>query len=97
PAARAAWAVGGSATSLAQVLGGGDLSRAALARALDALCSEPAAVLAARHGLHVERMRILPAGLVILDATAERLGVDLQIARAGLREGVILAMLNGEV
>jgi exopolyphosphatase/guanosine-5'-triphosphate,3'-diphosphate pyrophosphatase len=97
PAAHAAWAVGGSATSLARVLGGGDLSRPALARALDALCAEPAAVLAARHGLHVERMRMLPAGMAILDATSERLGVDLQMADAGLREGVILAMLNGDV
>lgn len=97
PAAEAAWAVGGSATSLAQVLGGGDLSRAALARAMDALCCEPARVLARRHGLHVERMRMLPAGLAILDATSERLGVDLQMARAGLREGVILAMLDGDV
>ncbi len=97
PPAGAAWAVGGSATSLARVLGGGDLSRPALARALDALCAEPAAILAARHGLHVERMRMLPAGLTILEATAERLGVDLQMANAGLREGVILAMLNGEV
>ena len=95
PPAAAAWAVGGSATSLAQVLGGGDLSRAALARALDALCNEPAATLAARHGLHPERMRMLPAGLVILDAAAERLGVGLQMARGGLREGVILAMLDG--
>ncbi len=97
PPAESAWAVGGSATSLARVLGGGDLSRPALARALDAICAEPAATLAARHGLHPERMRILPAGLAILDATSARLGVELQMARGGVREGVILAMLAGDV
>lgn len=95
PPARVALAVGGSATSVAQVLGGGDLSRAALARALDALCAEPSDVLAARHGVHPERMRMLPAGLIILDATAARLGVGLQMARGGVREGAILAMLDG--
>lgn len=95
PPARAAFAVGGSATSVAQVLGGGELSRAALARALDALCAEPAAALGARHGVHPDRMRMLPAGLVILDVAAERLGVGLQMACGGLREGVILAMLDG--
>lgn len=97
PPAAAALAVGGSATAVAHLLGGGSLSRPALARALDALCAEPAQTLGARHGVHPERMRMLPAGLVVLDVVAELLGVELQPARGGLREGVILAMLDGEL
>ncbi len=96
PAAEAVWAVGGSATSVARLLGGGDLSRPALGRALEALCAAPAEELASRHGLHPDRMRMLPAGLVILDAAAELLDASLQMASGGLREGVILAMLDGE-
>ena len=94
PVAVAGWAVGGSATSVARVLGGGDLGRAALAQAMDALCGTPTATFAARHGLHRERVRMLPAGLAILEAASERLGLDLAIAGGGLREGVILEMLG---
>jgi exopolyphosphatase/guanosine-5'-triphosphate,3'-diphosphate pyrophosphatase len=37
-------------------------------------------------------VRLLPAGILILDAAARRLGQPLQIGRGGLREGLILDM-----
>jgi exopolyphosphatase/pppGpp-phosphohydrolase len=39
---------------------------------------------------------MLPAGLVVLEEAATRLGTSLQLARGGLREGVVLALLAGE-
>ena len=41
--------------------------------------------------LDPERVRVLPAGIVVLQAVSDRLG-PLQIACGGLREGVILEL-----
>ncbi len=43
--------------------------------------------------LHPERVRLLPAGMLLLDAAAGVLGAPLQVARGGLREGVLLEAL----
>ncbi len=94
PTPGTAYAVGGSATSLGR-LTGGRLHPASLAHALDALCSGPVDVVARRLGLHPDRVRMLPAGIVVLGEAARALGVPLQIASGGLREGVILAMWAG--
>jgi exopolyphosphatase/guanosine-5'-triphosphate,3'-diphosphate pyrophosphatase len=40
-------------------------------------------------------VRLLPAGILILDAAAHRLGHTLRIGRGGLREGVVLEMADG--
>jgi exopolyphosphatase/guanosine-5'-triphosphate,3'-diphosphate pyrophosphatase len=45
-----------------------------------------------RYTLDLLRVRLLPAGILILDAAAQRLRRPLQIGRGGLREGVILDM-----
>jgi exopolyphosphatase / guanosine-5'-triphosphate,3'-diphosphate pyrophosphatase len=82
-------AVGGSAASL-QRLAGPLLDRAAFHRSLRVLAAERAADVAKRFALDVERVRLLPAGLLILQAASELLGASLQIARGGLREGVLL-------
>jgi exopolyphosphatase / guanosine-5'-triphosphate,3'-diphosphate pyrophosphatase len=82
-------AVGGSATSLGRVVGA-ELSSAALATALEVLTTLPCAAAARRFGVHVERMRLLPAGLVLLSAAADAFGRPLRIGRGGLREGVLL-------
>jgi exopolyphosphatase/guanosine-5'-triphosphate,3'-diphosphate pyrophosphatase len=89
-----ALAVGGSATSLAR-LAGGELDAAGLERALGALCSDPAARVAARTGLHPERVRLLPAGLVLLAGAADTFGSALQVVAGGLREGVVLQAADG--
>jgi exopolyphosphatase/guanosine-5'-triphosphate,3'-diphosphate pyrophosphatase len=91
-----ALAVGGSAASLRRLLGP-RIDAAGAERAIALLCSAPVAQAAARHGLAPERVRLLPAGLVVLAELTQRLGRPLEIAAGGLREGVVLelAAANG--
>jgi exopolyphosphatase/guanosine-5'-triphosphate,3'-diphosphate pyrophosphatase len=91
PGADCAVAVGGSAASLRRVVGD-QLDPAALKRALAMLCGGPAAGVAHTFSLDVLRVRLLPAGILILDACAQRLRQPMQIGRGGLREGVLLDM-----
>jgi exopolyphosphatase/guanosine-5'-triphosphate,3'-diphosphate pyrophosphatase len=87
--------VGGSATTLAAA-SGGELEPASIARILAVLLAEPAAEAAKRLGLHVERVRLLPAGLLALEAAWGAFGqAPLQIARGGLREGVVMRAFDG--
>ena len=87
-------AVGGSAASMPTLVGP-VLDGPALERALAKLCAAPAAEVARRHGLAPERTELLPAGILVLDAAAHRLGMPLTIGRGGLREGVILELAAG--
>ncbi len=91
PGADCAVAVGGSAASLRTVVGEA-LDPRSLKRALDILCGGPCGDVAARYSLDAERVRLLPAGILILDAAAQRLRRPLQIGRGGLREGVVIDM-----
>lgn len=92
PRTESAVAVGGSATSLRRLVGA-VLEPETLQRAVRVLSGAPAAVVARRFALDPERVRLLPAGILILDAAAQRLGRSLQIGRGGLREGVVLELL----
>jgi exopolyphosphatase / guanosine-5'-triphosphate,3'-diphosphate pyrophosphatase len=94
PSAEHAIAVGGSAASLPTLVGP-VLDLAALTRALGVLTSAPAEEIARLHNLAPERTQLLPAGILVLGAAAERLGKPLRIARGGLREGVILELAAG--
>jgi exopolyphosphatase / guanosine-5'-triphosphate,3'-diphosphate pyrophosphatase len=87
-------AVGGSATSLAR-LAGPVLDAEAFARSLRDLAAEPARSVASRFALDVERVRLLPAGLLILRVASERLGCPLKVAAGGLREGLLLESAGG--
>jgi exopolyphosphatase / guanosine-5'-triphosphate,3'-diphosphate pyrophosphatase len=91
PAADCAVAVGGSAASLRTVVGDA-LDPRSLKTALGILCGGPCGEVADRYSLDAERVRLLPAGILILDAAAQRLRKPLQIGRGGLREGVVLDM-----
>ncbi len=93
PCPQVAFAVGGSASSLRR-LAGPDLTADALARAIAILASAPAAEVAARHGLVTERVRLLPAGILLLDEVARTFAAPLRVARGGLREGVVLEELE---
>ena len=55
-----------------------------------ALTAEPAVEVAERFALEADRVRLLPAGLLILQAAADRFGRPLEVARGGLREGLLL-------
>ncbi len=89
PHAECALAVGGSATSLRRIAGS-MLDASAFARILALLGAERAVDVARRSGLATDRVRLLPAGLLILQAASERFGVPLEIAHGGLREGLLL-------
>ena len=87
-------AVGGSATSL-RTLVGAVLEYETLERAIRVLASDPVEEVAKRFELDARRVRILPTGVLLLEKLSELLGQPLQIGKGGLREGVILDLLNG--
>jgi exopolyphosphatase/guanosine-5'-triphosphate,3'-diphosphate pyrophosphatase len=91
---RMAIAVGGSATSLRRLVGP-VLEKVALDRALGVLAGARIAAIARRYELDPARVRILPAGVLLLEAVSRLLGRPLRIANGGLREGVILELLEG--
>lgn len=84
-------AVGGSATSLRKLVGA-VLDPESIQRGLRVLSSAPADAVADQFGLEAERVRLLPAGILVLEAAGDRLGAPLQIGRGGLREGVCLEL-----
>jgi exopolyphosphatase/guanosine-5'-triphosphate,3'-diphosphate pyrophosphatase len=95
PPARCAYAVGGSATSLRKLCGD-ELSPRTLDAALAVLAAHPVRDAAQGLSLARERVRLLPAGLVLLRAASEAFGgLALEVARGGLREGVLLEDFAG--
>ncbi|HET9677139.1 MAG TPA: hypothetical protein VFP21_06510 [Solirubrobacterales bacterium] len=89
-------AVGGSATSLRRLVGA-VLEYETLERGIRVLCGDPAADVARRFELDPTRVRILPTGVLLLEKISDLLGQPLQIGKGGLREGVILDLLNGSI
>jgi exopolyphosphatase / guanosine-5'-triphosphate,3'-diphosphate pyrophosphatase len=87
-------AVGGSATSLRRLVGA-VLEYETLERGIRVLAGDPATEVAKRFELDPERVRILATGVLLLEKVSELLGQPLQIGKGGLREGVVLDMLNG--
>lgn len=83
------YAVGGSAASLPRIVGARVTPEAA-ERAVALLTAAPAARVAAEHGLDERRVRVLPAGILLLAAAGTTLGSAPIVARGGLREGVVL-------
>jgi exopolyphosphatase/guanosine-5'-triphosphate,3'-diphosphate pyrophosphatase len=83
-------AVGGSATSLRRLVGP-VLDESSIAQALEAVVADRAAAVARELGLEAERVRLLPAGLAVLDEATRAFGSPLELALGGLREGVLLA------
>jgi exopolyphosphatase / guanosine-5'-triphosphate,3'-diphosphate pyrophosphatase len=87
-------AVGGSATSLRRLVGA-VLEYETLERGVRVLASDPIDQVARRFELDPRRVRILPTGVLLLEKMSQLLGRPLQIGKGGLREGVILDLLNG--
>jgi exopolyphosphatase/guanosine-5'-triphosphate,3'-diphosphate pyrophosphatase len=94
PTVGRAIAVGGSAASLRRVVGA-ELDHETLERAIRILGATAIAEVAARFELDPARVRVLPAGILLLEAIADLLGVALTIGRGGLREGTILELAAG--
>ncbi len=89
-------AVGGSATSLRRLVGA-VLEYETLERAVRVLSSDSIEDVAKRFELDPRRVKLLPAGVLLLEKLSELLGQPLQICKGGLREGVILDFLNGDL
>jgi exopolyphosphatase / guanosine-5'-triphosphate,3'-diphosphate pyrophosphatase len=81
-------AVGGSATSLRRIAGP-LLDSAAFERVLGLLTAERAQDVARRFALDADRVRLLPAGMLILQAASELFCAPLEIGQGGLREGIL--------
>ena len=84
--------VAGSASNLRRLVGP-LLDVEALERAIRILCEHPSRRVARRFELEHERVRIMPAGALILHACAVRLGVPLWFCKGGIREGAVLEMV----
>jgi exopolyphosphatase / guanosine-5'-triphosphate,3'-diphosphate pyrophosphatase len=93
PPVESAIAVGGSATSVRRLVGA-VLEPETMQRALRVLSSAPAGEVARRFAIEEERVPLMPAGILVLDAASHALGLPLQIGKGGLREGVVLDMAN---
>ena len=93
PIPRTVLATGGTARSLRRIAGR-CLGAKELAAALGVLSAAPAAEVAAQHDLRPERARILPAGTIVLREAQRRLGTELETARGGVRDGVMLGLLD---
>ena len=89
-------AVGGSATSMRKLVGA-VLEYETLERGVRVLAGDPIEEVARRFELDPRRVQILPTGVLLLEKISELLGQPLQIGKGGLREGVILDLLNGGV
>jgi exopolyphosphatase / guanosine-5'-triphosphate,3'-diphosphate pyrophosphatase len=94
PPASTAVAVGGTATSLRRLVGA-ELAHETLERGIRVLSSTPIGEIAERFELDPERVRLLPAGILVLEAISDVLRLPLRIARGGLREGVLLELVEG--
>jgi exopolyphosphatase/guanosine-5'-triphosphate,3'-diphosphate pyrophosphatase len=94
PPADSAVAVGGTATSMRRLVGA-ELSHETLERGIRVLSLTPIAEVARRFELDSERVRLLPAGILVLAGLSDVLQLPLRIARGGLREGVLLELVEG--
>jgi exopolyphosphatase / guanosine-5'-triphosphate,3'-diphosphate pyrophosphatase len=93
PLPQAAFATGGSARALAEVVGR-QLGPEELAVALRIVAERPSRRLAKTFDLSQRRARTLAAGALLLTSAQGLIGVPLQVARGGLREGVALSLVE---
>lgn len=91
PVVGAALATGGTARSLEKLVGG-TLGADELAEAAQLVSQRKAKEIERRYGIPRWRARLLPAGVTILTAIQSTLGIELAVARGGLREGAALEL-----
>jgi exopolyphosphatase / guanosine-5'-triphosphate,3'-diphosphate pyrophosphatase len=96
PPALHAVATGGSANALRRLVGA-ELEYDTLERGIRILASTPIAEVAKRFELDPERVRVLPAGVLIFEEISGKLGLPLSVGRGGVREGVILELLSPDL
>jgi exopolyphosphatase/guanosine-5'-triphosphate,3'-diphosphate pyrophosphatase len=89
-------AIGGSSSSLRRMVGG-VLEHETMERAIRLITRNAAAEVADDFGLDIERVHVLPAGIMILEDISDRIGQPLRIGKGGLREGKLLEVLAARV
>jgi exopolyphosphatase/guanosine-5'-triphosphate,3'-diphosphate pyrophosphatase len=87
-----ALATGGTARALRRIAGK-RLGEKQLNAVLEVLTEQPAAPLAAELEIPLERARVLAAGTIVLREAHRRLGVKLEVAKGGVREGAVRSLL----
>jgi exopolyphosphatase/guanosine-5'-triphosphate,3'-diphosphate pyrophosphatase len=87
-----ALATGGTARALRRIVGR-RLGEKNLNSVLAMLTAKTTEEVAADYDLPVERARVLPAGTIVLREAHRRLGVKLEVARGGVREGALRGAL----
>ena len=92
PRPQAALATGGSARALRRIVGR-TLGASELEMAIASLTGRSPAKIARKYGVELRRARTLLAGTVILAEVNAKLGVPLEVARGGMREGLAAEML----
>ena len=98
PAEEAVW-VGGTGSSTLRLTrrqaGDDRVTRAMLEALLAELLAVPAATYAADGRVEPERARILPGGIIIIEALMTRFSLDdVSVSQGGIREGVLLELLE---
>jgi exopolyphosphatase / guanosine-5'-triphosphate,3'-diphosphate pyrophosphatase len=88
-----ALATGGTARALRRMVGR-RLGEKNLNAVLTLLTAKTAEEVAADYDVPVERARVLPAGTIVLREAHRRLGVKLEVARGGVREGALQGVLG---
>lgn len=86
-------AIGGSASSLRRMVGN-VLEHETMERAIRLITRHAASEVAEEFGLDIERVQVLPAGVMILEDIGDRLERPLRIGKGGLREGKLLELLS---
>jgi exopolyphosphatase / guanosine-5'-triphosphate,3'-diphosphate pyrophosphatase len=92
PLPRTGLAAGGSARAMRKLVGP-RLGPEELAEAFELLAQTPSAEVAKRFDLSPTRARTLAGGALILAEIQRRLGIELEVARGGLREGALRSLL----
>jgi exopolyphosphatase / guanosine-5'-triphosphate,3'-diphosphate pyrophosphatase len=87
-----ALATGGTARALRRIVGR-RLGEKNLNAVLALLTAKTAKEVAADYDVPVERARVLPAGTIVLREAHRRLGIKLEVARGGVREGALRGVL----
>jgi exopolyphosphatase/guanosine-5'-triphosphate,3'-diphosphate pyrophosphatase len=96
PPALHAVATGGSANALRRLVGA-ELEYDTLERGIRILASTEIAQVAKRFELDPERVRVLPAGVLIFEEISNKVGLPLSVGKGGVREGVILDLLTPDL
>ncbi|MFT4049506.1 MAG: hypothetical protein QM648_06670 [Solirubrobacterales bacterium] len=86
-------AIGGCASSLRRMVGN-TLEHETMERAIRLITRNAADEVAEEFGLDIERVQVLPAGVMILEDIGDRLGKPMRIGKGGLREGKLLELLS---